>query len=652
MKFVVTRILKVTTTITTNLWRLGGYAKSTTANIMQFPDLRQYPYFAYDCETTGLRYPIDKAFAFSIATPDGAFYCDLRRQPKAVDWLNDSFALLSTSRIICHNAPFDASMSAVAGITVPLKLLDDTVVRACLINEHEATIFPWNRGQKPGGYSLDYLCRKYLKKGKLDIDIENIADLPHEEAAKYAAWDAVLTLELWEYQQKEIERMGLQKIEKLERRCMPIIIESQMKGLRVDLDAAEQAMINMTPRIANLQSEMDQMAGWNFNVNSPPQMIKLFDPTRTDSGWRVGNMRIGETDKGAPSFKKEYLEELAEHDPRARMVTDIRSALKTRDTFLAKHILEHAIGDRVYPTINQTVRETGGTKWGRLSYVDPAMQQIPSRDKITAAIVKPCFLPDEGQVWLDYDLASFEVRIFAALVGMYNDYLVRRYQANPTLDFHQMVADLTDLKRNAEYGGEPNAKQLNLSMIFSQGAGATAQKMGMKTTDAEFTDEWGDKIKYQRAGDDAYRIIDQYHNKVRGVRKLAETAKRIAERRGYLRTKYGRHIRFPRKYKSYKASGILIQATSADINKENWCIIDEALEGRGRIVLNTHDSYSMSVDYDTLSDTMKDVKKAVEREFLGVPLLLDLNGVGRNWWSALRNEGVDPGTSEIIESRR
>jgi len=617
-----------------------------------YPDLRKYPYFAYDTETTGLRYPVDKAFAYSIAVPGDAWYFDFRQQPKAIEWLNDSLADLTADvRVICHNAPFDACMSAVAGIIIPLHLLDDTVVRACLINEHEATKFPWNRNRKPGGYSLDYLCRKYIKKKKLEIDVVNIADLPYEEAAEYAIQDAVLTLELWEWQQAEIERQHLEQIEQLERRCMPVIIESQMEGIRVDLDEAECAMVRMTPHIKKLQSEMDEVAGWEFNVNSAPQMIKLFDPTKTESGWWVGRNRIGETEKGAPSFRKEYLEELAEFDPRARLVTDIRSALKTRDTFLAKHILEHAIGDRVYPTINQTVRETGGTKWGRLSYVDPAMQQIPSRDKVTASIVKPCFLPDEGQVWLDYDLASFEVRIFAALVGMYNQYLVKLYQKDPHLDFHEYVGELTGLKRNAEYGGEPNAKQLNLSMIFSQGAGATAQKMGLKTIDAEFTDEWGDKIKYQRAGDDAYRIIDQYHAKVRGVRELADTARKISERRGYLRTKYGRHVRFPKKYKTYKASGILIQATSADINKENWTLIDEALNGRGRIVLNTHDSYSMSVDADPIANTMTDIKEAIERQFLGVPLLLDLNGVGRNWWAALGNEGIDPGTTYAIGPR-
>jgi DNA polymerase I-like protein with 3'-5' exonuclease and polymerase domains len=608
-----------------------------------YPSLGKYPYFAYDTETTGLHYPVDKAFAFSIATPDGGkWYYDLRRQPEAYDWINDTLRLLpSHSRIICHNAAFDACMSAAAGIALPLEALDDTVVRACLINEHEASQFPWNRRRKPGSYKLDDLCRKYLKRGKLQIDIGNIADLPYEEAKPYAIEDAVLTLLLWEWQRAEIDKQALNNIADFERATMPRIIRSQMRGIRVDLNYAEQAMEKMTPHIKSLQSTLNKQAGWTFNVNSGPQVIKLFEPVQRNGTWYVGSQRIGSTEKGNPSFGKEYLISLAEVDPRARLIVDIRSALKTRDTFLAKHVLEHAVGGRVFPTINQTAGERGGTRTGRLSYVDPAMQQIPSRDKTTAAIVKPCFLPDEGEVWLDYDLNSFEVRIFAALAGMYNDHLVQVYQENPRLDFHQWVADLTGLVRNAEYGGQPNAKQLNLSMIFSQGAGATAAKMGMPTEDAEFTDEYGDTIRYQRAGSDAYRIIDQYHARVKGVRELADRARAISERRGYIRTKHGRRIRFPRRYKSYKASGLLIQATSADINKENWGLIDDALYNRGRIVLNTHDSYSLSVKPEHLGSVMKDVKGVVEREFLGIPLLLDYNGVGRNWWSALQDEGID-----------
>lgn len=612
---------------------------------MEYPDLHRYPYFAYDTETNGLRYPIHRAFACSISAPDGkSWYYDFRRQPKAIGWLNDQFKRLDPRKntVICHNANFDACMSAVAGIFVNLDCLDDTGIRAVLIDEHLATQFPW-LGQQPGNYDLDYLARKYLGQGKLEIDIENIADLPYEEVAGYAIQDTELTLRLWEHQQPEFEDPQMARILRLERDVMPRVIRAEMRGIRVDLDRAEQAHAEMTPAILNKQAQMNEMAGWDFNVNSAPQVRKLFQPEERGEGiWYVGDTRIGTTSKGAPSFGGEFLRQLAEVDARAEKIVEIRSALKTRDTFLAKHILEWSVDGRVYPHINQVASERGGTKWGRFSYVDPAMQQIPSRDKVTASIIKPCFLPDEGEVWVDYDLNSFEVRVFAALAGLYDNTLVRLYQANPEIDLHQWVADEMGLPRKASYGGEPNAKQLNLSIIFTQGKGATAGKMGLPTIDAEFEDEYGEVIKYKKAASrDIDAILARYHDTVRGVKKLAKVARDTAESRGYIRTKYGRHLRFPRKYKSYKASGILIQATSADINKENWVLIDQALNGRGRMILNTHDSYSLSVPVEHLESVKSDVKRHVEREFLRIPLLLDYNGAGVNWWSALKNEGPD-----------
>ena len=87
-----------------------------------------------------------------------------------------------------------------------------------------------------------------------------------------------------------------------------------------------------------------------------------------------------------------------------------------------------AVNGVVYPNINQSKGEDGGTGTGRLSYTAPALQQIPSRRKDVAAIVKPCFLPDEGQVWVDCDMNSFEVRTFADLVG--NQEIINEYILN------------------------------------------------------------------------------------------------------------------------------------------------------------------------------------------------------------------------------
>ena len=113
-----------------------------------------------------------------------------------------------------------------------------------------------------------------------------------------------------------------------------------------------------------------------------------------------------------------------------------------------------------------------------------------------AAIIKPCFLPDEGCVWVDADMASFEVRIFAHLVAAYNDELARIYAENPNMDFHQWVADTMGIVRNASYSGEVNAKQLNLSMIFNSGNGAIADKLGLPWNWESFKNRQGEVITY------------------------------------------------------------------------------------------------------------------------------------------------------------
>lgn len=619
-------------------------------SLSKLPNLAQFPVVAFDTETTGLDYPKDSAFAFSIAVSgEEAWYFDVRRQPRAVDWLNEQLRR-PPSTIVCHNAGFDYCMASTIGIELPPDILDDTAIRACLLNEHESTRFPWTHG-KPGTYSLDDLCKKYVGRGKLQIDVKNIYHLPYEEAAEYGEEDAKLAWLLWQWQEEQIKLRDMRKICDFERSVMPAIIKRQRAGIRVDIAAAEKAMDLLVPVIAEKQAKLNHIAGWSVNVNSGPQMVKLFQPQgNAKDGYHVNGIRVGTTDSGGPSLRAEYLLELASANEAASLVAQIRSDLKTKDTFLGSHVLQHTYGDRVYPTINQTAGEMGGTRTGRLSYVDPAMQQIPSRDKRVASIVKPVFMPDDGHSWFSFDLASFEVRIFAALVGKYDARIVQQYRSDPKLDFHKYVAGLTNLPRNATRPGEANAKQLNLSMIFCQGPGATAAKMGMPVTESSFTDEWTKKeVKYFRPGPEAMRIIDIYHSRITGVKDLSNAAKQtLANRNGamykgekhpWIQTKYGRRLRFPKMFKAYKGSGLLIQATAADINKENWKLLDEGLADMGAsLILNTHDSYEVQAPIGSGKKVKSRVEQLLQRDFLGVPLLVDFNGCGPNWWGALQGE--------------
>lgn len=601
------------------------------------------PYIGFDTESTGLHWPVDRAFGFSLALPDGTTtYHDIRREPGMVDWFNDEMSRFG-GIIICHNASFDYKMALSVGMFMPIRQLDDTAIRACLINEHEPS------------FSLDSLCEKYIDERKESeiyaelaeifggratrgVQMKHIASerVPVELIAKYARKDALLALRLWEWQEQEIKKQALQDICAFERRVMVPIIEAEMRGIRVDLKAAEKAIDKLTVEIAEQQTRLNSLVGFDLNVNSPKQVKEVFRPAQDSTGdWYADNgYALNATESGNPSLDAAALRAM-EDDQRAALILSVRSTIKTRDTFLAGHVLSHAVGDRVYPHINQNKSEDAGTGTGRLSYTEPALQQIPSRNKKVASIVKPVFLPDEDCEWMSLDMNSFEVRVFAHLVN--NPVILGKYAENELADFHQMVADLTNLPRNATYSGQANAKQLNLSMIFNSGNGAIAEKMGMDWEWNSFQKE-GKVFKYKKAGPNAELVIADYHSKLPGVKELAARAKATAESFGYVQTKMGRHLRFPRKFKTYKASGLAIQATAADINKQMWLLCADVLRPKAaHLIMNTHDSYELNVRRGTdplrlKSELQEGIRAAVP--WFRVPLVIDLNGVGANYWDS------------------
>lgn len=591
---------------------------------------------ALDTETTGLEHT-DRAFGVSwMVTGQQPRYVDLRQ--RYPDELMDTIRS-TRMRIVCHNASFDFRMALNAGIRLPLDRMDDTVIRATLINEHLLS------------YQLEALAQKYLGEGKMveiyeelarlfggratrNVQMARIADAPIELVTPYACRDAKLGHDLWQWQELEIVRQGIQKIVNFERSVMPAIIRNEMKGIRVNEEAAHLAVGGLTRQINDALAELYKKAGGQFNIDSPKQVRAVFDPHKGPDGvWRnKAGYVFPSTPGGAPSFSAEALRDTG--DPMAAAILSTRSLVKTRDTFLKGHILGSAHQGRVYPSIHQTKGEEGGTGTGRFSYTRPALQQIPSRNKKVAAIVKPIFLPDEGQVWVDADMHSFEVRVFAHLVN--NPGIIEAYQKNRRLDFHQFVSDLTGLPRAAEYSGQANAKQLNLSMIFNSGRGAIAAKMGMPYTWDSFT-KAGKEFRYMKAGTEANAVIDRYHIAMPGVKDLADRASRIANQYGYVETQFGRRLRFPGGEKLYKASGLTIQATAADINKMNWLLIESTLGDEGRLILNTHDSYGMSMP-ENWQPVWERVRDVVESGFpwFRVPIVLDLSGVGPNWWMALQ----------------
>lgn len=607
-----------------------------------FPRIDSSVPVVIDCETTGLRWWKDKVFGVSLLVPGAEpFYWDLRQSPNAVEFLKDLAESKHVTHWVNHNIKFDYHFLREAGIVLPLDRLHCTMVRAALINEHEPA------------YELDFLARKYANQRKeseiyaqlaemfggratRNAQMPNISKAPAQIVAPYAKQDVVAAYALYQWQEGEITRQELGKVYELERRLMPVIIDMESGGVRVDVDRAEDAVRGLTTRIERIQKDLNTEAGFEVNPNPSGSIAQLFKPTLgEDNEWYlIDGTRADKTDGGKASINADCLRRMKH--PAARMILDLRKMLKTRDTFLSGHILGHHEDGVIHCNYNQTKNDSeAGTGTGRLSVTNPALQQIPSRDKDIKALIRPIFLPDYGAKWLGMDWSQFEFRV----ANHYGNVptIIKAYRDNPNLDFHQLVSDMTGIPRNAEYAGGPSSKSINLGLAFNMGSGKLAQECGLP-----FTEETGSNGNvYLRAGPEAMELFERYHAANPGMRNMAQKASSIAKERGFVHSVMGRHIRFPGAQFVHKASGLIYQATSADCMKQKLIELHSYLTQHecGRLLLTIHDEVGVSLDTDSeehaneiarIYTTFDGVECPIA---LRVPITCDW-GLGENWYVA------------------
>ena len=608
-------------------------------------ELHRYPLVAVDVETTGTHWYRDRLFGVAIAASgaDGqgmvSEYWDIRDRPEVLVALRKE--LPRVKRVINHWAKFDAHF--LLNHDIKLQSIECTGVRSALINEHERE------------FTLDYLAKKYLKESKVDI-YQDLADLFGGKATrdvqmknlhradprlvrKYARVDPELAIKLWLWQEREIEKQGLQKVWDLERRLTPVLVDIERGGVRVDLPRVKKALAEINQRVAQRQHELNKLVGKEVNANSSPQVRAMFGAEKRDGNWYVGKYMVEQTDGGEPSFNADVLRALSEFDKRAELLLAMRKLTKGR-SFLTNHILEHEVNGYVYPNYNQTREESGlGTGTGRFSVNDPAMQQIPARDKEVASIVRACFLPDKGHEWVCYDWKQFEFRWFAHYVK--NRTLTKRYEDDPESDFHKMVSDLTGLPRSPRFAGDANAKQINLGLVFGMGEGKMAAEMGLPhaVEKRKFNGEEEER-EFLVAGPEAKAVFTQYHSAIPGIKELLAQASSIAKSRGHVQTVMERHLRFPGGKFTHKAGGLVFQGSSADCIKQKMIELHGLSKDLGfRYLLSVHDENDVSLApgntrakraIQEVLETFDGVKCPI---FCRIPIRADM-GIGPNWWEA------------------
>jgi len=596
---------------------------------------------AADGETTGLSWQRDKLFGVAIAfrSETGALeseYFDLRKGNNLI-WARHAFA--SVKLWINHNIKFDAHFFRETGIEFPMGRLACTMIREAIIEENKYE------------YGLDAVAFKYLQRHKEEIWVElarlfggkpdkdtqirNLPRAPESVVAKYAKIDAELAYLIWEEQEKIIESDNLHQVNRLEHDLLPVVIGMERRGVRVDIPAAEEAHRKMGEIIYDLQNKLEEIARRPMNVNSGPQVKDLLGcHQKEDGNWHLKDgTKLEKTEKGAASLDSVKLQQCTL--PEAQMIVDLRGYIKARDVFIGKYILQMNHKGYVYANINQTRTEDGnGIYTGRLSITEPALQQIHKRNKKMAAIVRACFVPDEGDDWLCYDWSQMDFRIFAQYL---NDYRINEmYAQDDKTDFHSLIASLTGLPRDRDQKtGGANAKQINLACVFGMGAGELAKQCGLPYS-------LHPSGRYLVAGPEAKALFAKYHDNIKGVRKLQNSVESVAKSRGYILTPVGRHIRFPDGDGAHKAAGLLYQSTAADCMKVKMIEVDKLLKqsGEAELMVVVHDEFDISARRDRRKELSEEIRNVLQK-FDGVdtpikfriPIRADL-GIGENWWAA------------------
>lgn len=606
---------------------------------MEFPNIPANEIIGLDYETSGLKYwsPDFRVFGIAVAYGDNdSRYWDVRDTPRVVEWLRD---LLPGRKVIAQNAQFEYQCTRQFGIDPRSVNWYCTMVTECLINEHRLT-YGLDAIAGYNGVESDKLLllggiRAVMGWSSTAEVLRRLSDVPPTIVAPYGASDALLALQIYRKQQREIDRQELHRVVRLEQDVMPVLADMSWGGVRVNLEAAYAAIPALDEQEVVLQAEINEIAGGPFNVNSSPQVRAFFKPEPINKyQWRlIDGTLVGPTKGGkGPSLDQNVMREIKH--PLAEKILALRKTIKLRDTFIKGHVIGSADGDGyVHTQFNQTRNDAdAGTVTGRLSSTDPALQQITKRDKANAAILRAMFLPDAGDEWLCADYSQVDFRCAAHLIN--DQDIIAAYADNPALDYHQIVSDMTGIPRNPPYAGAPNTKQINLGLAFGAGAGKLAFMMGMEYQ----IKEWRGKMAYL-PGEQAKSIFELYHSKLPGVKQFMKSAEAVAKETGYVKTAMGRRLRFPTG--AHKAAGLLYQAYAADLHKLGLVAVDKVIRENqypARLLMSCHDEIGVSMVPD------ENIKRHIIQQYtdfnsessvvrMRVPIRAS-GDYGINWWEA------------------
>ncbi|MFN3721496.1 MAG: DNA polymerase I [Paracoccaceae bacterium] len=516
---------------------------------------------------------------------------------------------------IGQNMKYDWKIFARIGVTVAP--FDDTMLMssamyAGLHNHGMDVLSETHLGHTP------IPIKPLLGSGKSAITFDRVAI---DDAVKYAAEDADVTLRLWQAFRPKLHRARVTTVyETLERPLVPVLARMEMHGIQVDRDTLSRMSNAFAQKMAGLEDEIQTLAGETFNVGSPKQLGEvLFDRLGLPGGTK------GKT--GAYATGADVLEDittLEDHPQGAQLaarVLDWRQLSKLKSTYT------DALQDHINPETGRvhTSYSLVGAVTGRLSSTDPNLQNIPIRTE-EGRRIREAFVAPAGRVLVSLDYSQIELRILAHVADIPS--LQQAFKDG--IDIHALTASemfsvpldqmTPDIRRRA--------KAINFGVIYGISGFGLARNLRIPRAEAQ-------------------GFIDRYFERFPGIKEYMSETVKSAQAMGYVQTLFGRKIHTPEINAKGPTAGFAkraainapIQGTAADVIRRAMIRMPHAIAHLdAKMLLQVHDELLFDVAEDDAKNLTHIAKSVMENAHhpvlsLKVPLTVEA-GQGPNWAAA------------------
>lgn len=584
--------------------------------------LQKLDFFVFDTETTGLE-------TFNADVIGMSF--SWKKKEACYVALNDSSKGLSAEMVIYtlkpifenpgikkggQNIKFDALMLSRHGIELQ-GIAFDTMVAGYLIS--------------PGARqnNLDALAEKYLNYKMIPIEAligakgkkqKTMADVPVEKVSTYACEDADITFQLKLILEKLLRETETEELfNTVEMPLVQVLLHIEKSGVSLDVEFLKQMSIQLGESAEQLKKEVYELAGEEFNLNSPQQLgVILFDKLEIHKD--IGRRKPKRTPTGQYSTSESVLLKYSAH-PVVNKILDYRKLVKLKSTYVdALPQLISPRTHRLHASFNQTIAATG-----RLSSSDPNLQNIPIRGELGREIRK-AFIPANPESYiLSADYSQVELRVMAHISG--DEGLKEAFARGEDIHsstaaaiFDIPISEVTPDQRR-------KAKEVNFGIIYGISRFGLADRLGISADEAESI------IQHYFV---RFPKVNQYMIDTIAFARENKYVTTILNRRRYLPEIANKNMNI-RQNAERAAINTTIQGSAADLIKLAMInIYREIIERKlqSKMILQVHDELVFEAPEKEVERLKKLVKEHMEDAMkLSVALKVDV-GVGKNWLEA------------------